>query len=60
MSDAVAKSDFAKLHLALARRALGIPVEVPELDGQRSMLDESDEPAVVQRPAKDVDTGGRV
>jgi hypothetical protein len=49
MSDPVAKSDYARLHLALARRALGIPVEVPELDGPVAMFD--DDQAVEDAPA---------
>jgi hypothetical protein len=40
MSDHLAKPDYARVHLALARRALGIPVEVPELDGPVALFDE--------------------
>jgi hypothetical protein len=46
MSDPVAKSDYARLHLALARRALGIPVEVPDVDDQ---ADEQQLDAAVDR-----------
>jgi hypothetical protein len=40
MSDHVAKRDFAALHIALARRALGQPVEVPEVDGPVPLFDD--------------------
>jgi hypothetical protein len=53
MSDAQAKRDFAALHIALARRALGIPVELPDVDGPIPLFDESDEldAAITRHPA---------
>jgi hypothetical protein len=52
MSDHVAKPDYARVHLALARRALGIPVEVPELDDDQAAQLELDD-AVARHPAGD-------
>lgn len=57
MSDPVAKADFARLHLALARRALGIPGEVPELDGPVALFDDDGQAvaeAVARHPARQV------
>jgi hypothetical protein len=42
MSDQVAKKDFARLHIALARRALHINVEVPEVDGPVALFDDAE------------------
>jgi hypothetical protein len=39
MSDPVAKRDLAALHIALGRRALGIPADIPELDGPIPLFD---------------------
>jgi hypothetical protein len=38
-AERVAKADFARLHIALARRALGRPVDIPQIDGPVPMFD---------------------
>jgi hypothetical protein len=67
ISDKPAKRDYAKLHLALARRSLGQAVEVPDLDGPLELFDddlEGLEASVADHPARPiervVDTGGRL
>jgi hypothetical protein len=39
MSDPIAKRDIAALHIAAGRRALGIPADIPELDGPVPLFD---------------------
>ncbi|HSS10631.1 MAG TPA: hypothetical protein VLL25_12150 [Acidimicrobiales bacterium] len=38
-----AKRDFAALHIALARRALGQEVEIPEVAGQLDLVEEDED-----------------
>ena len=50
MTDPTAKRDYAAVHLALARRALGQDVDVPDLDGPVALFDDLDA-AVDRHPA---------
>jgi hypothetical protein len=50
MSDHLAKPDYARVHLALARRALGTVVEVPEVDDDQAAQLELDA-AIERHPA---------
>lgn len=54
MSDQPAKKDFAKVHLALARRALGLVVDVPELDDDQADQLELDQ-AIARHPARPIE-----
>ena len=57
MSDHLAKPDYVKVHLALARRALGLVVDVPDLDGPVAMLDADDQAiddAKARHPARPI------
>lgn len=59
MSDRPAKRDYAHLHLALARRALGLTVKLPDLDGPVPMFDDDNqaiEEAKARHPARPVRT----
>lgn len=54
MSDPIARKDFARLHLALARRNLGIVVDVPDLDDDHAAQLELDQ-AIARHPARPIE-----
>jgi hypothetical protein len=55
MSDRVARDDYARVHLALARRALGIPAELPDLDDDQAAALQLELDAAAERhPARPV------